>query len=295
MINSEIMLSILVITYQHKNYIRKCLDSVFMQKTIFNYEVIIADDFSTDGTREIIKEFKKKYGEKIKLVLQRKNHGATRNSYYAAKMARGKYVIAVDGDDYWIDENKLQKQVDYLENHPERMGVFHKCRYVDENGKILNKRHEDFYPIKNNYSMRHFEKGILPGQTSTFMFRNGMVDYKMIPRLHNMVGDQTLYVALLAQGDFGFIDEIMSMYTKVCKSNATNACSIAKFNNYTDVMWMYYYNLEKYIRNTYKQNINLKYLRVDQTQTAWNKLKEDISITNLKIYFRILLYSYIHK
>ena len=295
MANVEMMLSVLVISYQHKDYIRRCLESILMQKTIYDYEVIIADDFSTDGTREIIKEYRQKYGDIIKLVLQRKNQGATRNHYYALKMAKGKYIIAIEGDDYWTDVNKLQKQVDFLENYQECVGVFHKCKFVDENDKIINRRYENLYPVKNNYSMKHFEKGILAGQGATFMFRNNMMDYKIIPKLHNMVGDQTIYAVLLAQGQFGFIDEKMSAYRMVRKKGGGNASSIMKYNNYTDITWMYYYNLEKYINKTYNLNASFEISRKVQVCAAYDILKNDFCVKNIVVYFKVLLYTYMTK
>lgn len=294
-LNREIMVSVIVITYQHSKYIRKCLESIFMQKMSFGYEVIIADDFSTDGTRKIIREYKKLYGERIKLILQRKNLGASKNAYFVRKMATGKYIIMLEGDDYWVDEYKLQKQVEYLENHPEYIGVFHKCRFVDENDREVRKNYREVYFSKENYTIKDFEKGILPGHTATFMYRNNKIDNKIIHQLHNMVGDQTIYAILLAQGNFGFINETMSAYRMICKPEGTNASSIYGYNNYTDIMWLYYYNLEKYIKNKYKVNINLKIQRERQLKNAYHKLEKDICIKNLIIYIKVLLYTYIKK
>lgn len=287
---NEPVLSILVITYQHEKYIHKCLESIFMQKVTFRYELIIADDYSTDGTRNVIKEYKKSYKNQIKLVLQRKNVGATKNIYCAYKLAKGKYIIAVEGDDYWTDPYKLQKQVDYLEENKHYLGVFHKCKFVDENDHIVKKAYNELYYSKNGYSLKDFQKGTLPGHTATFMFRRDKVDYEAVYKLHNMVGDQTVYAILLAQGNFGYIDEEMSAYRIVIKKDGTNACSIASANNFAYVMWRYYNNLENYIKENYHVDIDLRVQKEREYNSAVYRLKNNPTFTNFVVWIKVFMY-----
>ena len=244
----DIVLSILVITYQHKKYIRKALDSVLMQKTSFKTEIIVSDDCSTDGTREILLEYKKRYGNRIHLILRNKNVGATRNVYYVSIMAKGKYSCTLEGDDYWTDEYKLEKEIQYLESHPEATGVFHKCHFVGEYGNNLHLDYGTIYDSKEGYSLKDFQRGTLPGHTGTFMYRNifreGEGKYNFYYRIHNLVGDQTTYCLLLTKGFFGYIDEDMGAFRKVVKKNGTNAASVSANNNNSFVMWKYFVDLE---------------------------------------------------
>ncbi|MCF6185625.1 MAG: glycosyltransferase, partial [Bacteroidales bacterium] len=111
--------SILMLTYNHEKFIAQAIESVLMQKVSFNYELIIGDDCSQDNTQKIIREYQKKHPDIIKPVLRTKNIGANNNFVDIFKKATGKYIALLEGDDYWTDPNKLQKQVDFLEANPE--------------------------------------------------------------------------------------------------------------------------------------------------------------------------------
>ena len=108
------LLSICCVTYNHKKYIRQCLDSFLMQKTNFKFEIIIHDDASTDGTADIIKEYYEKYPDIIKPIFQTENQfsqGKSISKTFIYPRIKGKYVALCEGDDYWTDPYKLQKQV----------------------------------------------------------------------------------------------------------------------------------------------------------------------------------------
>lgn len=121
------LVSVVVTTYEHENYIRQALKSVLMQKTSFDYEVIVGDDCSNDGTREIVLEFATRYPNRVRTVLPDANLGFGGNPLFRRQfeLARGKYVALLDGDDYWTSEEKLQRQVDYLENRSDCALSFH--------------------------------------------------------------------------------------------------------------------------------------------------------------------------
>lgn len=126
------LVSIKVVTYNHYNYIGKCLDSLLAQKTKFPYEIVVGEDQSTDGTRELVFEYQKKFPDKIKIVTSDKNVGVRENGIRTKKACKGKYTAICDGDDYWNDENKLQKQVDFLESNPDFALVYSDIDLVDE-------------------------------------------------------------------------------------------------------------------------------------------------------------------
>ena len=140
--NDKLMVSIECITYNHEKFIKKALDSFLMQKTNFNYEIIIHDDASTDRTAEIIKEYELKYPNIIKPIYQKENQysqGKKISSIIQNKL-KGKYVAICEGDDYWTDPYKLQKQVDYMESHPKCGMCFHTVELLDEQiQKIIGK------------------------------------------------------------------------------------------------------------------------------------------------------------
>lgn len=120
------LLSVWMITYNHEKYIRQSLENVIAQKTNFPFEVIIGEDCSTDGTRAIIREFEARYPDIIKPIYHDTNVGAMRNAYeFCYPRLSGKYVACLEGDDYWVDNKKLQKQVDYLEANPDFAVCFH--------------------------------------------------------------------------------------------------------------------------------------------------------------------------
>lgn len=126
-------LSVCLITYNHKEFIRKAIEGVLMQQATFTWNLIIADDFSTDGTRDILMEYRGKYPDKIQLILQEKNVGAAQNWIDLIKTPCSKYIAYFEGDDYWTDPLKLQKQVDFLEKNGAYNGVFHKVSILKNN------------------------------------------------------------------------------------------------------------------------------------------------------------------
>lgn len=112
---NKIIVSVICTVYNKGKYLRKTLDSLLSQKTQFEYEVIVVDDASTDGSRKIIEEYAKKYPELMRPYYNEKNLGITLNWIQSCEYARGKYIARSDADDAWIDEFKIQKQVDLLE------------------------------------------------------------------------------------------------------------------------------------------------------------------------------------
>jgi glycosyltransferase involved in cell wall biosynthesis len=145
----ENMVSICCITYNQEKYIAEALDGFLMQKTNFNYEIIIGDDCSTDATRYIIKEYSERYPGKIQLLTNLKNGGATPNILKTLGTAKGKYIAMCDGDDYWTDSRKLQMQVDFMENHSDSSICCHYSRVIDENGDLV---YEDNNPVSLEYT-----------------------------------------------------------------------------------------------------------------------------------------------
>ena len=142
---NNILVSICSITYNHAPYIRQCLEGMLMQKTNFDFEIIINDDCSTDGTTEIIREYAEKYPDIVKPIYHEENQYQKGVRAMFAKFvfpkAQGKYIALCEGDDYWIDPLKLQKQVDFLENNTDYALVYTNVHFYNQRKDILVKNH----------------------------------------------------------------------------------------------------------------------------------------------------------
>lgn len=135
------LVSVCVITYNHEKYIGQCLEGILMQQTSFPFEIIIGEDCSADNTRSIVSHFEQQYPGIIKPIYHRRNVGAARNHFeYCFPKIRGRYIAICDGDDYWTDPLKLQKQVDFLEQHPQCVLCFHLVKQVDQDDRIIQQQ-----------------------------------------------------------------------------------------------------------------------------------------------------------
>lgn len=123
--------SVCVVTYNHENYLRDCLQSLVDQETDFEFEILVADDCSTDATRVIIQEFTERYGSLVKPIYHAQNLGPFKNYLAVHSQASGQYIAHVDGDDYALP-GKLQAQADYLDSHEDCVIVWHRMKILDE-------------------------------------------------------------------------------------------------------------------------------------------------------------------
>lgn len=202
------LVSICCITYNHENFIRQCLDGFLMQKTNFDFEILIHDDASTDNNQEIIKEYEGKYPQIFKCVYQKKNQFGIQNTLtnILLKMASGKYVALCEGDDYWSDPLKLQKQVDFLEANPDYSFCGHGTNKLESEtltpikGKILGK-------VKINDAVYQYVT-----QTSSLLFRHDLL--KPFPQYFHKspVGDAAFICVLLSKAPGYILNDYMSVY-----------------------------------------------------------------------------------
>ncbi|HEY8895656.1 MAG TPA: glycosyltransferase [Niastella sp.] len=196
--NTLPMVSVCILTYNQERFIRQCLEGVMMQQTSFAFEVIIGEDCSTDNTRSIIKEYEERYPGIIKPIYHQKNVGPQRNAYeFCWPKLTGKYIAVCEGDDYWTDPYKLQKQVDFLEKNQEFVMCFHETNTVDENNSVIRK-------VEIGHSNMVYEydwKSIFGKQIATLsvVFRNHILtsheDF-----IHTTYGDLFLFTVLSRYG-----------------------------------------------------------------------------------------------
>ena len=148
---NDILVSVVTLTYNHRNFIRQCIEGILMQQTRFKFELLIHDDASTDGTAQIIREYEITYPDIVKPIYQTENQyskGVRIGSQYLYPKAQGKYIAECEGDDYWVDPLKLQKQVDYLESNPE-------CGLCYTNYSIKNEHNNTIIgPIFSNNTVK---------------------------------------------------------------------------------------------------------------------------------------------
>jgi len=190
----EPLLSICIITFNHENYIRQAIDSVLMQNVNFPYQIIIADDNSTDSTREILKEYEDKYKQTIKLILQPQNKGAVKNWLDLIEYPKSKYIAYLEGDDYWTDPDKLQLQVDFLENNAD-----YSCHYFN---CIYSNTQLPFYEDNETF---HFNSSIAGGKfgpTLSIVFRRSIFSKINLTKYFegNIIGDWPLELLALMSG-----------------------------------------------------------------------------------------------
>lgn len=214
---SKPLVTICTVTFNHENYIEKMLQSILEQKTNFDYELLIHDDASTDKTADIIKNYTIKYPNIIKPIFQKENQfsqGIRPNIEYNIPRAEGKYLAFCDGDDYWCDPFKLQKQVDFLEINLKFSGCTHNTRIL--RGTVGNQLEEEVVinsPQKDVYAVGDFTKGEVYFHTSAFLFRfNENQKNYILNLLKQIRGDWFRSILFASFGPIKYIDEVMSVY-----------------------------------------------------------------------------------
>lgn len=207
------LVSISCTTYNHAPFIRQCLDGFVIQKTLFPFEVLIHDDASTDGTQDIIAEYEKKYPDIIKPIYQKDNQyskGIPIGVTFNFPRAHGKYVAMCEGDDYWTDPLKLQKQVDFLESHPDYVMCSHRFnKYWHERGILEEDPDKDFKGA--DYDLQNLIGGKWLTQTLTVMYRRSALDLKRYES-YGMSLDMILFYELLRHGKGYCFPEVMGVY-----------------------------------------------------------------------------------
>lgn len=214
--SNQFLVSVCCMSFNHEHYIQSALKSIFKQKTNFMFEIIISDDQSTDKTLEIAKKTcNANLNNKIKIVFLEndKKLGIADNYLNLIMHAQGKYIIFLETDDYWIDNNKLQKQVDFLEEKNEYICCSHLCKVVGVNDNLLNIKYNE--SNNNEYKIDDYLNGIYPGQTTTLMYRNfvkfNLFEYDILKKGLIPV-DRIIIYLLLANGKIFCMQSIMSAY-----------------------------------------------------------------------------------
>ena len=221
---AEPLVSIHMITYNQAPYIGQAIEGVLRQKVDFGVELVIGEDCSTDGTREIVLGYQAKYPDSIRVVTSDNNVGARKNSYRVMKACRGKYVAFCEGDDYWHHPGKLQKQVDYMESHSECGLIYSSYDVYHANSQKLIRNFIKYrkweMPKKAAISdIIGNENGISYGiLTCTIMVRRALYeqviesDWYLHQSGHFLMGDIQVWAEISTLGDVGFIPESLATH-----------------------------------------------------------------------------------
>lgn len=267
--------SIVMITYNHTLYIKQAIESVLMQKTSFYFELIVSNDCSSDTTDEIISDVIKtnENGYKIKYFSHQKNLGMMPNFIFSLAQCKGKYIALCEGDDYWTDPLKLQKQVDFLEKNTDFSICFHNV--FIQNNEILKKDNlkkripsvTTIYDLaKNNYI-----------HTPSVVYRRGLIPVFPDYFKESPIGDYLLHLLNAKYGKIKYIDEIMAVY-RIHDSSYWSS----KENEDQDIILINFMNNIKEYFDTETQNIfekqiiKLQYKKLTLLQKIKSKIFNDL-------------------
>jgi glycosyltransferase involved in cell wall biosynthesis len=248
------VVSICCVTFNHKEYIKEAIEGFLLQKTTFPIEIIIHDDASTDGTTEIIKSFENKFPLVIKTIYQKENQWSKgkRITPIAISRAKGKYIALCEGDDYWTDQYKLQKQVDFLEQNSDCVAChhWHKYAYKDEQGNYevtdAPTINQGYFPQEKS-TVREVFSNKLRLKTRTVLYRNILQTF---PKWYYKIvfGDVALSMIYGKHGKFGFIDESMAVYRQTGQGASLigNGKYLFFFNHYLNWIKVWEYGIIDY-------------------------------------------------
>jgi glycosyltransferase involved in cell wall biosynthesis len=208
-------LTVSIITYQQVGYIRQALDSVLRQRTAFPFEIVVSDDGSTDGTRAVLAEIAARHPGRIRLLLPEKNYGdrGLSNMLASIDAARGEYIAMLDGDDYWTDPDKLQRQVDFLDAHPECAICAHRVEHLSDDA-----HRQLSTPPAGGGGVHDVGKLLVENfapRISTMVRRSAVDALPEWYRTTRVVSADWLFNVLTGRtGKVGFIDEVMAVHRK---------------------------------------------------------------------------------
>jgi glycosyltransferase involved in cell wall biosynthesis len=203
--------SVAMVTYNHEKFIAQAIKSVLMQDSHFPIELVIGEDCSSDGTRNIVRRYAEVYPDVIRALIHEQNLGGYKNTQAVLRACRGEYIALLEGDDYWTSPHKLHKQVDFLESHPEYAMCFHNAITIWEDG---SREPQSYRPV-NQKIILTLEDLIVDTYfipTCSVMFRRGL--FSEFPDwCYNLaVGDWPLHIFNARHGKIRYLNEVMGVY-----------------------------------------------------------------------------------
>ncbi len=277
--NSETpLVSIKCMTYNHKDFIAQALDSFLMQKTNFPFEVLVHDDASTDGTDNVIRGYEKKFPKIIKPIYETENQWSKGNGAHHVKIdaqTKGKYIAICEGDDYWIDESKLQKQVLFLEKNTQYSMSCHNAYKIDmKNNKSCLFNDEKFSIIGPRELILEWH---IP--TASILCKKDIYDKRLPVKKEYVQGDIQIYLASFDKGKIHYINKPMSVYRYNTSCSATEK-SIANPFKYLNANILLWNDLNQFYNYKYNKWI-VKKIRYDEYQIIKQKCIKKIPLLQI--------------
>jgi glycosyltransferase involved in cell wall biosynthesis len=201
--------SVMIITYNHQRFISQALESVLAQKVDFDYEIVVGEDCSTDGTREIVMDFHRRFPDRIVPLLRAHNLGSSGNMEATLAACRGQYLALLEGDDYWTSENKLKKQVDFLDAHPDYSLCCHRVQFLNE----ISADGVEVFPTRpaGSYTIEDLLKGNFVMTCSSVFCRRSLDP--LPPKFQKLEPlDWARFAVIAKHGKIELMDETMARY-----------------------------------------------------------------------------------
>lgn len=241
-----------MITYNHEDYISQSIEAILGQITTFQVQLVIGEDNSTDRTRDICNEYQNKYPERIKVITSSANVGMMKNFLRTYQACEGKYIAFCEGDDYWTDPLKLQKQINLLEANPEYSACFHNVKIKNEKTKYHRKGDTSEWIMHGSLPKDSFDTKDVLGPwfipSPSFVFVN-YPDFELPDWFFNcQYGDLPFMLLLSLRGKFKYLDELMGVY-RLHDRGVT-----ASHRSYDKVIIMAYIYTSFNIHTNYKYN-----------------------------------------
>ena len=283
------MVSVGMLTYNHEKYISRALDSILMQEVNFNYEIVIADDCSTDKTRDIILNYKKRYPDIIRPIFNEKNIGSQNNANLIRTACVGKYRATLEGDDYWITATKLQKQVDFLEKNPEYIAIGGDFICIDDTGKPCAFPWGNIsytYCQTDEYTMEDLQNWLLPAHASCMCFRNIFIEIpkEELEYFHSIkvLGDRRTSMYLLMHGKIKHQKEVL-MVRRVLTQSSTSMTTLTKQTNWHARNYMWLIETERCVQEHFHKKIDLSKHKELRWISSINVFVKNPSLSNYKL------------
>lgn len=303
--NQEIKVSVLCLAFNHEKYIRQALESFVSQRCDFPYEVLVHDDASTDKTADIIAEFARKYPDIIRPIFQKENQHSKKVPIWkthVVPLIRGKYVAMCEGDDYWTDPLKLQKQYDIMEQNTDCTMCVHKVHDVNEDGTPTKHFRPSIALEEGKLDTAAFLKihPTYPFQTTSYFMRADVwIAYINDPplfRLLSDVGDEPMVLNMVAEGNIYYLADCMSAYRKFSVGSWSSSTKkntqkhLAHAKKMYDMMCAY----NEYTGNRFDCNLQFYRCRVLWLEKNFKELVKKENAPGMKRFsVRMRIYAYV--